>query len=405
MNNNLNTTSRINGLDTLRALAISLVLMSHYGVVVSHKSTFGVLTHIGWMGVDLFLVLSGYLIGNQVISAFARGEGLSLKTFFARRLLRTLPNYYVVLALYFIFAAELSGSATAPIWRFLSFTQNIGLHFGETFSHSWSLCVEEQFYVILPLVAVMIAGFKKSLQLAWGILIAAILAGMSFRGYSWLEYGRQWMSEVDYAVRIYYSSFARFDELLPGVAIALLKNFHPTRYEKIIRRGNFVLALGATSFAVMGYLMLNYFQTDEDGSNFYLMTFGFSMLSWSFALLTLAALSPTSLLHKIRVPGAERLALWSYAIYLAHKPIFKLLVEPLKARNIDLNAPLGISIVMGAGIVGGWLLYRLVETPFMNLRAKFFPATSSRMADATPSHAIMNSASISGLTSTSSPQN
>jgi len=213
--------------------------MSHYGVVVSHKPTFGFLTDIGWMGVDLFFVLSGYLIGNQVISAFAWGEGLSLKTFFARRLLRTLPNYYVVLALYFVFSAELAGSATAPIWRFLSFTQNIGLHFGETFSHSWSLCVEEQFYVILPLVAVMIARYKKSLKLAWGILIVAILAGMSFRGYSWLEYGRQSMNDGDYAVRIYYSSFARFDELLPGVAIALLKNYHTALYEKSPARGTF----------------------------------------------------------------------------------------------------------------------------------------------------------------------
>ncbi|MFZ6687434.1 acyltransferase family protein [Undibacterium sp. SXout11W] len=402
MNNSLNAVSRLNGLDTLRALAISLVLMSHYGVVVSHKPTFGFLTDIGWMGVDLFFVLSGYLIGNQVISAFARGEGLSLKTFFARRLLRTLPNYYVVLALYFVFSAELAGSATAPIWRFLSFTQNIGLHFGETFSHSWSLCVEEQFYVILPLVAVMIAGYKKSLKLAWGILIAAILAGMSFRGYSWLEYGRQSMNDVDYAVRIYYSSFARFDELLPGVAIALLKNYHTALYEKITRQGNLLLALGATAFVIMAYLMLNNFQTDIDGFNFYLMTFGFSMLSWSFALLTLAALSTTSLLHKIRVPGAERLALWSYAIYLAHKPIFKLLVAPLKAWNIDCNAPLGISIVMGVAIVGGWLLYRLVETPFMNLRAKFFPAISVRANEATPGRSIMNT---SAMTSTSSTQN
>ncbi len=81
MNNSLNAANRLYGLDTLRALAISLVLMSHYGVVVSHKPTFGFLTDIGWMGVDLFFVLSGYLIGNQVISAFAWGEGLSLKTF------------------------------------------------------------------------------------------------------------------------------------------------------------------------------------------------------------------------------------------------------------------------------------------------------------------------------------
>src|ERR1700677_1387259 len=98
-----NATTRINGLDTLRAAAILLVLMYHYTVVVSGNSTFGLLSDIGWVGVDLFFVLSGYLIGNQIMSAIARGEDFSLKLFFARRLLRTLPNYYVILAIYFIF--------------------------------------------------------------------------------------------------------------------------------------------------------------------------------------------------------------------------------------------------------------------------------------------------------------
>jgi len=372
--NTLSVAGRLHGLDTLRACAISLVLMSHYGVVVSHKPTFGFLTDIGWMGVDLFFVLSGYLIGNQVISAFARGDSFSVKTFFARRLLRTLPNYYVVLALYLIFPVDLAGTATASISRFLSFTQNIGMHFGETFSHSWSLCVEEQFYLILPLVAVLIARAKKSLRLAWSVLIAAILTGVFVRGYAWLAHGRESMTDVDYAVRVYYSSFARFDELLPGVAIALLKNYHTTVFDNITRRGNLLLVLGSTAFAVMVYLMLNYFDTG-DGFNFYLMTFGFTLLAASFAILTMAALSPTSFLYKIRVRGAENLALWSYAIYLAHKPIYKVMVAPMKDLNIDINAPLGISIVMVVAIVGGWLLFRLIETPFMQLREKLFPAT------------------------------
>src|SRR5476651_782411 len=93
--------SRIHGLDTLRSIAIALVLMHHYMAVVSSKSTFGFLSEIGWAGVDLFFVLSGYLIGNQLLSSIAQKKNFSLKTFYIRRLLRTLPNYYVVLALFF----------------------------------------------------------------------------------------------------------------------------------------------------------------------------------------------------------------------------------------------------------------------------------------------------------------
>ena len=81
------------------------------------------------------------------------------------------------------------------------------------------------------------------------------------------------------------------------------------------------------------------------------------------------------MLNRVRVPGAQSLALCSYAVYLAHKPLFKVLMTPLGGRNIDLNAPSGIALVMALSLFGGWLLYRLVETPFMALRAKWFPTS------------------------------
>src|SRR5471032_3362109 len=91
---------RIDGLDTLRALAILLVFMNHYMLFVSGEPTFGFLGEMGWTGVDLFFALSGYLIGNQIMGAIRSEQGFSLKNFYARRLLRTVPNFYFVLALY-----------------------------------------------------------------------------------------------------------------------------------------------------------------------------------------------------------------------------------------------------------------------------------------------------------------
>ena len=85
-------TARIHGLDTLRALAVSLVVLHHYTLFVSDAPTFGWVGEIGWAGVDLFFALSGYLIGNQIFRATGRPEGLSLPRFYARRLLRTLPE-------------------------------------------------------------------------------------------------------------------------------------------------------------------------------------------------------------------------------------------------------------------------------------------------------------------------
>jgi peptidoglycan/LPS O-acetylase OafA/YrhL len=87
---------RANGLDTLRAAAITLVFMYHYMVFVSGVPTFGPASVIGWVGVDLFFVLSGYLIANQIFSGIARGKQFSPKAFYVRRALRTLPAFWVV---------------------------------------------------------------------------------------------------------------------------------------------------------------------------------------------------------------------------------------------------------------------------------------------------------------------
>jgi len=357
---------RLKGLDTLRALAIALVLMSHYNGFAAQGSVFGIIGEVGWAGVDLFFVLSGYLIGNQLLAPAARGESLSLKTFFARRLLRTLPNYYVVLAVYLLLPhSVIWGKTMAPAWRYLTFTQNFGLRYGETFTHSWSLCIEEQFYLVLPLAVLVLVGTRRSPRLLWCALVASIAACIATRGVNFMH------GQEAFSAPAYYSTWCRADELLPGVAIAMLKNFHPALFGRILQRGNALLALGA---AMAGAVL---YGVRYDAPNLFLTsTFGFSLVAMSFALLTCAALSPSSLLNRVRVPGAASLALWSYAVYLVHKPVFMALRPELVRRGIDAQAPLTIVAVMGLGVFGGWLLYRLVETPFMRLRARWFPAAA-----------------------------
>jgi peptidoglycan/LPS O-acetylase OafA/YrhL len=356
--------ARLSGLDLLRAVAIVLVLMSHYTGFVAHAPIFGAIGDAGWSGVDLFFVLSGYLIGNQILAPVARGETLSLKVFFARRLLRTLPNYYVVLAVYLLLPhSPIAGKSMAPAWSFLTFTQNFGLAYGQTFTHSWSLCIEEQFYLVLPLAVLALVGTGQSPRLLWCAICLAIAGGAAARGTAFMH------GQDLFAAPVYYSTFCRFDELLPGVAIAMLKNFHPALFARLLRHGNAVLAAGIAMAVTVLYGIRH-----DVPTAFIVSTFGFSLVAWSFALLTCAALSPNSLLNRLRAPGAARLALWSYAIYLAHKPIFMALGPQLEALGIDRSAPLTVAAVMMAGVMGGWLLFRCIETPFMRLRARLYPS-------------------------------
>jgi peptidoglycan/LPS O-acetylase OafA/YrhL len=355
---------RLPGLDTLRALAIVWVLTTHYSGFVSGRQTFGWFGSVGWAGVDLFFVLSGYLIGRQIALPLARGEAWSAGRFFARRLLRTLPNYLVVLAAYLLWPGPpLGGSVTAPLWRFLTFTQNFGLAYGETFTHSWSLCIEEQFYLALPVAALAFARWGRSPAVAWAALAAGIAGGIAARGLAFLH------GHDAFDARVYYATLCRFDELLPGVALALLESFHPDLFAAVRRHGRALTATGLLASAAVLYGIAN-----ERPSPFLATTFGYSLLALAFAVLVLAALSPASPLHRLRVPGAAPLARWSYAIYLVHKPLFMVLAPQLAHRGLDPSSVPVIAATMAAGVGAGWGLFRLVETPFMRLRARWFPS-------------------------------
>ena len=163
-------TRRIAGLDMLRALAIVLVLVAHYPK--SESGVFIRMLNFGWTGVDLFFVLSGYLIAGQLFAALVSGKPMPTATFYGRRLLRTLPNYYIVLAIY------LMVSASMPVRRYLTFTQNFGIP--SAFTPSWSLCVEEQFYLVFPLVVMALAK-TRSPKLVMAVFAGILLVGIGVR--------------------------------------------------------------------------------------------------------------------------------------------------------------------------------------------------------------------------------
>ncbi len=365
---------RLHGLDMLRAAAILLVFAYHYQVFVSGESTFGWLSRIGWTGVDLFFVLSGYLIANQLMGGFARGERLSLPRFYGRRLLRTLPNFYVVLALYLLLPQLMGGREPPPLWRFLTFTQNIGLVPGTAFSHAWSLCIEEQFYLVLPAALVLGAALKSRRRLlAWSLIGGLTLAAIAWRDHLWRRYGTQ-DPALGYYPQLYYGSLARLDEFLPGVAIALLKHGHADRWATLMGRARMLLLIGGAASLAMLTLMLHFYYIDGYGYGRAMSSWGYSALAWSFGLLVLAALAPRGPMARVEVPGANALARWSYALYLTHKPIAYALVQPLAVIGLTRTSTGAALAIAAACLLGGWLLYRAVERPFLSWRDRWIPS-------------------------------
>ncbi|MFC3070159.1 acyltransferase family protein [Phenylobacterium soli] len=370
--------SRAPGLDLLRAVAI-------LAVMYSHTQLFGLrpiddpVASFGWMGVDLFFALSGFLIGGQLFRLIAAGEAVRPGLFYLRRLFRTAPAYLVVVAVYFAFPVVRERDGIAPLWQFLTFTENLFVDFAraKTFSHVWSLCVEEQFYLVVPLAAWLLAG-RRGGVLRPAAIVALLLGGMALRAHIWLhdlapQHGQAftfgWME------KIYYPTWTRLDGLLAGLAFAEVRAFRPGLWQAIARRANLLLALGLAGVAVSIWIC-------GDQRSFVASVFGFPILSISMGLLVAAGASSGSLIGARAVPGAGLIAGMAYSLYLTHKQTYHL-AQMLAGPWLAAHPPLAVAAYAGAALGVGSALYLLVERPFLKLRDRILaPAGRAAPAEA-----------------------
>ena len=374
---------RLPGLDLIRAAAIAWVMIYH-GSLFGLTSQDHWLVRFGWMGVDLFFVLSGFLIAGQLLRPWASGAAPSYSRFFGRRLLRTLPAYLVVVALYVLIPGVRDRPDIAPLWQFLTFSQNwlVDMSTPKAFSHVWSLCVEEQFYLVFPAVVALIA-LRPTPAKVIGALIAVLILGMGLRGYLWLHSVAATPFDIGadprsgrYMRLIYYPTGTRLDGLLMGVAAAAIRAFRPATWARLTARPNLLLGAG-----LAGVVASTFFFGDQI-ARFWPTVFGFPLLSFSIALVVVAGGESRSLIGRYPVPGASVLATGAYSLYLSHKAVFhavQLAAPRLPAPLQGLAFPLALLGALGVGAA----LYWLVERPFLQLRDRLEGPSRSSLAVAT----------------------
>ena len=352
------------GLDTLRALAIAWVMLFHSFLVGGLGEDFQWLSRYGWMGVDIFFVLSGFLIGTQVFRSLASAGSLSLGEFYRRRAYRILPAFVVVLAAYALLPAVREAPGMEPWWKFAGFFMNLSIDYGnnQAFSHAWSLCVEEHFYLVFPLLALLLWR-RISVRGFLCLCATIVVAGVALRAGTWLHDSaaeaagapaRNWFVED-----IYYPTWNRLDGLLAGVMLAALRVCRPQWWEAAQARANLAFFGGVCLLAFSFWLFRD--RVGLPGNSI-----GWPVLSLALGLLVFAGAGHRSVLSR-RIPGMAWIAAISYSLYLSHKIAFHL-VWKTGGGALEGKGLLAFACYALVTVVVGAALHYAVERPFLRLR-------------------------------------
>jgi len=337
-------------LDGIRAIAVLFVMAGHLNLV-----------YAGGLGVDIFFVLSGYLITAILLSEFSATGRISLKKFYARRALRILPAVILLLVVLNAFvaitepgeqAATLRWDSLGALFYIANWLRAFGRDLG-ILGHLWSLSIEEQFYFFWPIsLAFLLSRKLRSNQILLVIGFAVLLVNAD-RAY--LYNGIQSFN------RIYNGLDTRADALLVGCALGL------SGYRFTSRR---VLdLLGIIGAAFVGYVLFRAYPVPANLQVPFGLTIGGTLFALGVAFAVAAILfNPESIFAKLlRIPPLVWTGRLSYGLYLWHFPVFTFVAGWVPGlETVRLTA-----LKVLATFVCATLSYYLLERPCLNFKKKF----------------------------------
>ena len=366
----------------LRGIAILFVFLRHYAGLVTHWPLFQAL----WIGVDLFFVLSGFLITGILFDSLH--ERQFFRTFYIRRALRIFPLYLALFATLFALSLLFPGAGSnrsavvfllyignlavpildlakhpATVIRLLVHHRVVTLALG----HLWSLCIEEQFYLIWPLAVFLVRDRHRLMTIALsGVLLTVLLrtAGFLLAPQALLESGF-----------IYSETFFRCDSLLVGAWCALwLRGV--TLTSKELRVKAYTWGLPAAAITLCG-CVLTLGRWPRLFTNPFLSTVGYTGIAITAGSLIILSIDEGSWLSFfLRLPGLSTLGSVSYGFYLFHD-LPKVVLEAflLHHQHLHLLRWLAVPSLFGIVALLSWLSFQFYEKPFLRLKVRFAPAS------------------------------
>lgn len=358
----------IKALDGVRAIAVGLVMLFHFGYLAA-----------GWVGVQVFFVLSGYLITGILLQTRSKSFTGYIATFYWNRSLRILPLLYafiLISALAYILFGVPATFKSDWLWL-ITFSANFARmrpeDLGFTFVHIWSLAVEQQFYIVWPLLVFFVPPKIFRVVVIAILAITPLVRLAMFEFLTYRGFGEQFAGKAVYVLPV-----AQFDAFAAGAAIPLWG------LTRLPHAGRWFLSAVAIA-AVVGFAVLvsEYFR----GHGAFIASFGYSMyllpgygFVWGYSLLNvlfvlglvcaLQGVWPSRVLQ-------TRCFVWmgkiSYGIYVYHLPLLILSGFLLAKLGVDVYGPLRplyfLAWVVTVGIVSDQS-FRWLETPFLKLKKR-----------------------------------
>lgn len=345
---------RIAGLDGLRGLSVLAVFLFHTGIAGVGG---------GFVGVDVFFVLSGFLITGLLVKEHTMTGTIDLLAFYFRRMRRLYPALLAVLAaiaLYlFVFEPELRAplEILPALLYVMNWVRALGLYDAVMTAHTWSLAIEEQFYLLWPIVLLSVAKFSRRRALiSLGIVAVAIVCWRE-----WLYYSRH----VQFA-RVYTGFDTHTDGLIIGAFMALM----PPKY---LQRVGHLWPVG------LAYLFGALFLQPITGFAIKPVGYAPSALASALLIARIASAQSSRIVSVLELPPLARFGKVSYGFYLWHYPVVHVMLygghRSFGAFFGSLPFPnpalIAASFLISLGLtVASWTL---VEKPAMRLRFRYGP--------------------------------
>lgn len=343
---------RMRELDFLRGIAILMVMAYHFEQAPADHPILRALQTPGKMlgqtGVDVFFVLSGFLVGGLLLKEYKITGKLETKRFLLRRGLKIWPAYYFFILVQIIGRKHPLNTFVVPNMLHL---QN---YMGSSISHTWTLSLEEHFYLLLALSMALMAGAQWSSRKILKAFLCTIALVIVVRCFTvFMGWPGAWSYTHD-----------RLDSLLFGVVIATLFHFYPERFEDI---ASHKWALAATALFAVAFHWLVVSEAVRDSIGFTILYLGYG------ALLLLVFRHSGPVRESALYRAIAAIGVYSYGIYLWHNSIRAPLVQLAERYPDAIRWQLLMVSEYAAAILLGVATTMLVEWPFLRIRDRFFP--------------------------------